>query len=166
MAVPIFHRTSSSPSPPDAGSVAGSSIFAATDGWVAGPHVSGRGGGHDHHATMRMMDKAERGERLRGESKSDGPGRRLTAGGKHHGHRNADPLSALALSTASTSSSLTAAAAASTMTISQSTGSSVGAAVQSALLTVLCTGKPVYQTGYVGWGSPGLFSMLNSVADE
>ena len=166
MAVPIFHRTSSSPSPPDAGSVAGSSIFAATDGWVAGPHVSGRGGGHDHHATMRMMDKAERGERLRGESKSDGLGRRLTAGGKHHGHRNADPLSALALSTASTSSSLTAAAAASTMTISQSTGSSVGAAVQSALLTVLCTGKPVYQTGYVGWGSPGLFSMLNSVADE
>jgi hypothetical protein len=31
---------------------------------------------------------------------------------------------------------------------------------------VLCHGTPVYARGYVGWGSPGLFSMLNSVADE
>ena len=38
--------------------------------------------------------------------------------------------------------------------------------VRSGLLTVLCHGTPVYARGYVGWGSPGLFSMLNSVADE
>lgn len=38
--------------------------------------------------------------------------------------------------------------------------------VKSALLAILCFGRPVYTTGYVGWGSPGLFSMLNSVADE
>jgi hypothetical protein len=38
--------------------------------------------------------------------------------------------------------------------------------VKSALLAILCFGHPVYTTGYVGWGSPGLFSMLNSVADE
>ena len=38
--------------------------------------------------------------------------------------------------------------------------------IHSALLQILCHGTPVYETGYVGWGTPGLFSMLNSVADE
>ena len=38
--------------------------------------------------------------------------------------------------------------------------------VARALLEILCHGQPVYDAGYVGWGSPGLFSMLNSVADE
>ena len=33
-------------------------------------------------------------------------------------------------------------------------------------MSVLCFGRPVYRVGYVGWGSPGFFSMLNSVADE
>lgn len=38
--------------------------------------------------------------------------------------------------------------------------------VSRALLEVLCHGRPAYDVGYVGWGTPGLFSMLNSVADE
>lgn len=38
--------------------------------------------------------------------------------------------------------------------------------IKAALLAVLCHGKPVYTTGYVGWGTPGLFSMMNSVANE
>lgn len=38
--------------------------------------------------------------------------------------------------------------------------------VRSAVLTVLCLGEPTYDRGDVGWGSPGLFSMLNHVADE
>ena len=40
--------------------------------------------------------------------------------------------------------------------------------VRRALLTVLCYGEPLpaYRRGYVGWGTPGLFSMLNSVADQ
>ena len=38
--------------------------------------------------------------------------------------------------------------------------------VREALLSVLCHGRPVYDVGYVGWGTPGLFSMLNSIADE
>lgn len=38
--------------------------------------------------------------------------------------------------------------------------------VTKALLQVLCHGSPAYDVGYVGWGTPGLFSMLNSVADE
>ena len=41
-----------------------------------------------------------------------------------------------------------------------------GASVETALLQILCFGRPVYDVGYVGWGTPGLFSMLNSVADE
>ena len=39
-------------------------------------------------------------------------------------------------------------------------------AIARALLSVLCHGHATYTSGYVGWGSPGLFSMLNSVADE
>ena len=35
-----------------------------------------------------------------------------------------------------------------------------------ALLQILCHGRPAYDHGYVGWGTPGLFSMLNSAADE
>lgn len=41
-----------------------------------------------------------------------------------------------------------------------------GQAIESALVSILCFGRPVYDTGYVGWGTPGLFSMLNSLADE
>ena len=39
-------------------------------------------------------------------------------------------------------------------------------AIRAALLAVLCHGSPAYTTGYVGWGTPGLFSMMNSVANE
>ena len=39
-------------------------------------------------------------------------------------------------------------------------------AIHTWVLQVLCYGRPAYDAGYVGWGTPGLFSMLNSVADE
>ena len=38
--------------------------------------------------------------------------------------------------------------------------------VGNAILHVLCFGKPAYDTGYVGWGTPGLFSQLNQFAEE
>lgn len=40
--------------------------------------------------------------------------------------------------------------------------------IRRALLTILCHGRidPLYERGYVGWGTPGFFSMLNSLADE
>jgi hypothetical protein len=41
-----------------------------------------------------------------------------------------------------------------------------GAPLHESLLQVLCHGRPAYDVGYVGWGSPGFFSMVNSVADE
>ncbi len=38
--------------------------------------------------------------------------------------------------------------------------------VRHALLSILCSGQPTLDRGYVGWGTPGFFSMLNSAADE
>ena len=40
--------------------------------------------------------------------------------------------------------------------------------ITSLILSILCFGRPApaYTAGYVGWGTPGLFSQLNSVADE
>lgn len=37
--------------------------------------------------------------------------------------------------------------------------------IASHVLGVLCHGQPAYDLGYVGWGTPGFFSQLNSIAD-
>ena len=39
------------------------------------------------------------------------------------------------------------------------------AVIRDAILSVLCHGHPTYETGYVGWGTPGFFSQLNAMAD-
>ena len=49
---------------------------------------------------------------------------------------------------------------------SESAAALAASPIRHALLSILCFGDRTYNVGYVGWGSPGLFSMLNNVADQ